>query len=239
MSKKLGVIGGLGPLASAYFYEMICRMTDARIDQEHLDLVIISKSSTPDRTEYMLGKNNDSPLPHLKEAGKDLERMGVDYIVIPCITAHYFYKDLSDNIKVPIIHIIKETAQYLKDRGVKSAGIMATEGTVKSGLFQNELYENGIRPIIPSQTGQEYISGIIYNNVKAGLPVNMEHFAKAKEELTGKGAEVIILGCTELSLIKRDGDIGPGFIDALEVLAMCGITKCGKRVKKEYLNLIT
>jgi len=239
MSKKLGIIGGLGPLATAYFYELICRMTDAGSDQEHIDMVIISKSSIPDRTDFILGKSLDNPLPHLIEAGKSLELMGVDVIAIPCITAHYFYKDLSDAIKVPIIHVIRETVKYLKDRGIKSAGIMATEGTIKSNLFQQELAENDIRPIIPSQTGQDYVSGIIYENVKAGLPVNMEHFVKVKEELKDKGADAIILGCTELSIIKRSENIGPGFIDALEVLAMCSITNCDKKIRKEYWNLIT
>lgn len=239
MTKKLGVIGGLGPLATAYFYELICCMTDARLDQEHIDMVIIGKSSIPDRTSYILGKSSESPFPHLLEAGKTLEMMGADYIAIPCITAHYFYKDLSEGLNIPVIHIIKETVKYLKDRGIKSAGIMATEGTIQSNLFQQELIENDIRPVIPSKTGQDYISSIIYDNVKAGLPVNMEYFNKAKDELIGKGADTIILGCTELSLIKRSGNIGSGFIDALEVLAMCSISKCNKAVKKEYSNLIT
>jgi len=239
MSKKLGIIGGLGPLATAYFYELICRMTDADSDQEHIDMVIISQSSTPDRTEFILGKSTKNPLPYLIKAGQSLERMGAHVIAIPCVTAHYFYKDLSDVIRIPVIHFIKETVGYLKDRGIKSPGIMATEGTIKSHLFQDELNANDIKPVIPSYTGQEYVSDIIYRNVKAGLPVNMEHFARVKDELMNKGAETIILGCTELSLIKRTENIGPGFIDALEVLAMCSITKCEKSVRKEFSNLIT
>lgn len=239
MSKKLGVIGGAGPLATAYFYELICRMTDAANDQEHIDMVIISKASTPDRTDFILGKSSKSPLPHLLEAGKTLEQMGVDYIAIPCITAHYFYNDLAQGVNIPIIHLIKETVKYLKDRGIKSAGIMATEGTIKSNLFQRELTENNIMPVVPSKTGQEYISGIIYKNVKAGLPVNMEDFARAKDDLLGKGAETVILGCTELSLVKQAHNVGPGFLDVLEVLALCSIEKCGKKVKKRYSNLIT
>ncbi|CRZ33838.1 aspartate racemase [Herbinix hemicellulosilytica] len=239
MPKRLGVIGGLGPLATAYFYELICRMTDAGKDQEHLDMVIIGKSSIPDRTEYILGKSSDSPMPQIKESAKTLEIMGVDYIAIPCITAHYFYREISESIKVPIVHIIKETVRYLKERGIKNAGIMATEGTIKSNLFQKELHENGINPVIPSKNGQEYISDIIYKNVKAGMPVDMVQFKKASDELLNKGADVIILGCTELSLVKRTADIGPGFIDALEVLAMCCINKCERPVRKEFSNLIT
>lgn len=239
MAKKLGVIGGLGPVATAYFYELVCRMTDACHDQEHIDMVIISKPSIPDRTDYILGRSKNSPLPHLIEAGKALEVMGVDCIAIPCITAHYFHNELSDNLKVPVIHIVKETARYLKSHGIKQAGIMATEGTIKSQLFQKELLENGITPVIPTEKGQEFISSIIYKNIKAGLPANMEQFNEVKEDLVRRGAETIILGCTELSLIKRDENIGSGFIDALEVLAKCSIVNCDAPLKKEYSNLIS
>lgn len=239
MAKKLGVIGGSGPLATAYFYELLCRMTDAEHDQEHIDLVIIGKSSVPDRTDYILGNSTESPLPHYIEAGKSLERMGMDLIAIPCITAHYFYRELSENIGIPIIHIVRETVRYLKDRKIKNAGVMATEGTIKSNLFQKELYENGIHPVVPSQKGQEYVSEMIYKSVKAGRPVNMELFSSVKEELLNKGADTIILGCTELSLIKRTENIGSGFIDALEVLALCSILRCGRPVRKEYSDLIT
>lgn len=239
MAKKLGVIGGLGPVATAYFYELVCRMTDAYHDQEHIETVIISKPSIPDRTDFILGRSTDSPLPHLIEAGKDLERMGVGCIAIPCITAHYFHKELTNYINVPVIHIIKETVRYLKEHGIKRTGIMATEGTIRSQLFQKELLENNITPVIPTDREQEFISSIIYKNIKAGMPANMEQFNEVKEGLVSRGAETIILGCTELSLIKRDENIGSGFIDALEVLAKCSITGCGSAVKKEYSNLIT
>jgi aspartate racemase len=239
MTKKLGVIGGLGPAATAYFYELVSCMTDAYLDQEHIDINIISKPSIPDRTDYILGRSADSPLPHMIEAGRTLVSTGVDYIAIPCITAHYFHEELSNNIKAPIIHIICETVKYLKSHDVKSAGIMATEGTIESQLFQNELIKNDIKPIIPSAQSQSLVTSFIYKNVKAGIPVNMEQFRVVTDELTGNGADTIILGCTELSMIKKENHIGPGFIDALEVLAMCSVTACGARLKKEYSNLIT
>jgi aspartate racemase len=239
MTKKLGVIGGLGPVATAYFYELVSRMTDANFDQEHIDIYIISKPSIPDRTDFILGRSSDSPLPHMIEAGNSLVALGADYIAIPCITAHYFHEELSQSIKAPIIHIICETADYLKKHNVRRAGIMATEGTIESSLFQKELLNHNIEPIIPSKQGQAHVTSLIYKNVKAGLPVNMNMFNEVKEELKSKGADTIILGCTELSMIKRDENIGSGFIDALEVLAMCSIICCGAKLKEEYLNLIT
>lgn len=239
MTKKLGVIGGLGPVATAYFYELVSRMTDAYLDQEHIEINIISKPSTPDRTDFILGRSTDSPLPQLIEAGRTLDLIGVDYIAIPCITAHYFHEELSNNIKAPIIHIICETVKYLQEQKVKQVGIMATEGTIESCLFQNELLKHGINPIIPSKHSQSLVTSLIYKNVKAGQPINMDQFNEVANELIDRGADTIILGCTELSMIKRDENIGPGFIDALEVLAMCSLTNCGAKLKKEYTNLIT
>lgn len=239
MAKKLGVIGGLGPGATAYFYQLVTQMTDASNDQDHIEIYIISKPSIPDRTDYILGRSYYSPLRPMIEAGKSLDLLGADCIAIPCITAHYFHEELSSSIKAPIIHIIKETVKCLKNHDVKNAGIMATEGTIASELFQNELSQNGIKPIVPSKKRQAMVSSLIYNNVKAGIPANMDYFREVTDELVNIGADTIILGCTELSLIKRDEDIGPGFIDAMEVLAKWSIINCEAPLKKEYFNLIT
>lgn len=214
-------------------------MTDARCDQEHIEMMIINKPSIPDRTDYILGKSTESPLFPMIEAGRALVASGADYIAIPCITAHYFHEELSDGISVPIIHIIKETVNCLKEQGVDKAGIMATEGTISSRLFQEELSIHGICPVVPSRKGQKIVSDLIYQNIKAGLPAEMDRFHTVTEELKENGASVIILGCTELSLIKRDVRLGHGFLDAMEVLAGCSVNLCGARLKKDYRNLIT
>lgn len=239
ITKRLGVIGGLGPIATAYFYELMIQMTDAKIDQEHIEMLIFSKPSIPDRTDYILGKSQDNPINDMIVVGNKLTDMGADHIAIPCITAHYFHEKLAEGIPAPIIHIIKETAVYLKNSGIAHAGIMATEGTIFSQLFQEELSANGIISIVPKKDRQKDITDLIYKNVKANLPVEIDKFKAAASELRSSGAEVIILGCTELSLIKRDYDIGPGFIDAMEVLAKCSIELCGAKLKDEYQILIT
>jgi aspartate racemase len=111
---------------------------------------------------------------------------------------------------------------------------MATEGTIQSLLFQHELEKEGINPIIPSEHSQSLVTSLIYDNVKAGKPVDMNRFAVIKDELIRKGSDIIILGCTELSMINRDENIGQGFVDALEILAMCSVIRCGARLKQEY-----
>lgn len=229
----------MGPIATAYFYELIIRMTDAETDQEHIEMLIHSKPQVPDRTDYIMGKSMDNPLPDLISMGNALTDMGADYIAIPCITAHYFQEQLTQTIKAPIINIIKETAAYLKSCDIKHVGIMATEGTIYGKMFQEELIKLDIEPLIPSEQQQKNITYLIYKNVKANRPVELDRFTAAAKELKNGGADVIILGCTELSIIKRDCNIGPGFIDAMEVVAMRSIQLCGARVKDGYHKLIT
>ncbi len=237
--KRLGVIGGLGPIATAYFYELIIKMTDAEIDQEHIEMLIFSKPSIPDRTDYILKKSTENPVYPMVDMGRKLVRLGADFIAIPCITAHYFHETLSQSIKVPVIHAIKETALYLKTQGINCAGIMATEGTIHSQIFQQELQEYGISSVLPNSESQQAVSDIIYKNIKANEPVEYQKFERVSGQLRKDGAEVIILGCTELSLIKRDFDIGPGFIDAMEVLAMRSVILSEAKLKFEYNFLIT
>lgn len=237
--KTLGIIGGLGPVATAHFMELVIRMTKAQTDQEHIDMVIFHTPTVPDRTAYILDHSKPNPVPKMIELGHKLAEEQADVIAIPCFTAHSFYEELSRNIPVPIVNGPLETARYLQAHHVKKAGIMATDGTIRQGLFHKALESCGIEPVVPSEQGQKNVMSLIYDDVKWGRPAEMPKFRQVTEELRKKGAEVIILGCTELSMIKRDEEIGPGFLDAMEVLAMRSVVSCGKELNEEFQNLIT
>lgn len=238
-SKTLGVIGGLGPIATSHFMELIIRMTEAKVDQEHLDMILYSRPSIPDRTSYILDPTKPSPLPEMIRIGNALARQGADLIAIPCMTAHFFHEELAEAIPVPIVHAIHETCVHLKKHGIRKAGIMATDGTIRSKLFQRELLRHGIEPVIPGPEGQKCVMSIIYDDIKANRPADMEKFNRASGELREQGAEAIILGCTELSLVKRDCRLGAGYLDAMEVLAQTCVVQCGGQLKEEYQELIS
>ena len=237
--KRLGVIGGLGPMASAYFLELLVRMTDAATDQEHLDVTLLCRPSIPDRTAAILGKSKDSPVPMMQAAAKELEQAGACCIAVPCITSHHFFGELQPAVSIPFLHLVRETVAHLKEQGVKKAGILATTGTVRTRLFQDELERQGLSWAVPSSEGQEKVMHLIYQNVKAGFPPEMPLFEEVSRELRNQGAECMILGCTELSMIKKDYPLGPGYLDAMEVLAKASIRFCGKPLKPEFQNLIT
>lgn len=236
--KTLGVLGGLGPMASAYFLQLIVQMSDAATDQEHMEVILHSKPQIPDRTRFILGQSGDNPLPQMAEAGKRLAAQGADMLAIPCITAHYFQEQLEAEVGIPILNAVEETALYLEQAGIASAGILATDGTLASGLFQTCLAEHQISCILPGKEDQGTVMRLIYENVKAGKPVEFPLFEALSDRLFDTGAQVILLGCTELSLIKRDYALGAGFLDVLEVLARKAVLCCG-RLKKEYEVLIT
>ena len=151
----LGVIGGLGPIATAHFMELVIRRTEATTDQEHLDMILYNRPSIPDRTGYILDPTKPNPLPEMIRVGNALARQGAKLIAIPCMTAHYFHADLTRYIEAPIVHAIHETAAHLKKHGISRVGIMATDGTIRSRLFQQELEKHGITPLIPGEEGQK------------------------------------------------------------------------------------
>ena len=234
---SLGIIGGLGPMATAYFMELLVKMTKAECDQDHLEMIIYNSPKIPDRTAYILGKSPDSPLPEIISLGQRLRQQNVSCIAIPCITAHYFHHEIQDGIGLPVIHAIRDTAEILHHAGMQRVGIMATDGTIESGIFQREIEQAGMQAVLPDAQTQAMVMHLIYDDVKAGKPVDMEMFAQVKDHLKAAGAQVIVLGCTELSVIKKDHELGDGFIDAMEVLSRSAILACGKEINPEYEEL--
>jgi aspartate racemase len=235
--KRLGVIGGLGPMATAVFLEMIVEMTDAKTDQEHIEVLLHSMPRIPDRTKFILGESNDSPMPYFIDMGRKLSNDGADIIAIPCITAHFFQKELEKNLGCTVINTIVETANYLKAEGISRVGIMATDGTIKSKLFQNVLCEYGIECVLPDYANQKNVMNIIYGNVKAGIPADMDVFNMVSRSLFNGGAQKILLGCTELSVVRhKNGGLSEKYLDVMEVLARKSIIECGT-LKDKYIHL--
>lgn len=236
--KTLGVIGGLGPMATAYFMELIMKMTDAKKDQEHLEMIILNRPSIPDRSSYIIDHSKANPLFPMIVAGKELIEAGAEVLATPCITAHYFHNEIQDACPVHVIHLIYELGIILKKRNVAKVGILATDGTIESGLFQKELIKHGVRCVVPEDESQKEVMHIIFDRIKAGDTVTSESLKNVTDQLRKNGAQQIILGCTELSLIKRNDNEARLYIDALEVLAACSIRECNAPLTLKAKELI-
>ncbi len=223
---KLGILGGLGPMASAYFYEMITAHTKAERDQDHIDILLSSRATTPDRTDFIMGKSDVSPLPVMIEDAKYLESCNVSAIVIPCNTAHYFIDEIRKSVSIPMPSIITETVNHVKRCKRKKAGIMATDGTISTNTYQMECDRLGIGWETPSEENQKILMELIYGCVKGGRKADAEKFYAVADELWQKGCDTVILGCTELSVINRALPRDSRYVDSLEVLAYTAIKLC-------------
>lgn len=236
--KTLGIIGGLGPMATAYLLQLIIEMTDAKTDQEHLDVIVFDRPNVPDRTAHILDPQKPSPLPSMTATAKILESLGAGCICAPCVTSHYFYRELSESVSVPFLNMVEETAKELKAAGKRQPGIMATTGTVSTGLFQTAFREEGLEAVLPDENCQALVMSLIYDDIKAGKPADPEKFRKVSELLYSSGCDCIVLGCTELSLIKKSAGLDGRYLDALEVLSKRCVEACGGKLKRKYRTLI-
>ncbi|MCD8055341.1 MAG: amino acid racemase [Clostridiales bacterium] len=222
--KTLGIIGGLGPLASAHFYKMITEHTKAERDADNLNIIIYSRADTPDRTAYIMGKSDESPVPALIKSAGTLERAGAEVLAIPCNTSHMFLDEISAAVSIPVLSMVELTADFVRNCGCRRAGIMATDGTLASGIYKRALSERGIECVYPDTETQRLIMSVIYDYVKAGRAGGEAIFRKAAEKMLSTGCDAVILGCTELPLVAYDDE---RFIDTLEVLACEAIKYCG------------
>ncbi len=230
MSKHiLGVLGGLGPMSTFYFCELITSHTCAERDADHIDMFISSRASTPDRTAYILGKCKENPLPIMKEDTAKLVAAGADLIVIPCNTAHYFYDGLTADCPVRILNIMSETVNFMKQQGVKHCGLLATDGTVQSGAYHRLCERADIQCSTPSSEQQRQLMSVIYGSVKQNKPADLSVIRNIADSLRAQGCECLVLGCTELSLLRRQGLCEPYYLDSMEVLAYRTILECEKK----------
>jgi aspartate racemase len=225
----LGILGGLGPMASVYFCELLISHTKAERDSDHINFLLSSRADTPDRSSFILGRSKDDPTPIMIEEAKRLENAGADLIAIPCNTAHHFYQSICDEVSIPILNIIHETAKFCKACRVTRIGVLATEGTAASGAYQKFLEEYAIEVIPLKSCEQNEINRIIFDQIKCGKEPDVSSFCQVVDALCERGAQLIVLGCTELSLIKKQDHLPEYIIDSLELLALSAITTMRKK----------
>jgi len=191
-------------------------------EQEYLDILIYSKPTIPDRTAFIIGKSDISPLDSMTGALKVLENAGASCVAIPCVTSHFFYDDLLKAVSIPILNMPEETAHFVVDCGISRIGLLATDGTLKGRVFHNAFEKSGIELIGLSPDSQTRLMEIIYD-VKRGGSAGPEILDASAAELRSLGAEALVLGCTELCVIARDN---PDYINAMEVLARAALGFC-------------
>jgi len=231
MNKSIGIVGGMGPLATCDLMNKIIHHTDASCDQEYARICVDCNTNIPDRTGAILHGGAD-PLPEMVKSAVRLQAMGADVLVMSCNTAHYFYEQICRFIDIPMLHMPLETAKCLAQQGVKKAAVLATDGTVQVGIYEKALQQMGIEPVYPNPEDQKFVMSLIYDYVKAGKPITQQAQIKAMvKRLMDDGAETMILGCTELPIVFAQMDEDLPTVDPTEVLACAAVRAVGGKLK--------
>lgn len=235
MKKNIGILGGMGPLATADLFRKIVTMTKAGCDNEHIRIYIDDNASIPDRTAAILSGGTD-PTPVMADSLRKLEACGADCIIMPCNTAHYFLPRLQAMTEVPFLSMLEATAVACARRFPgQTAAILATKGTLATGLYEQALAAQGVSYLVPNADEQDALMRVIYQGVKADAAPEQYRadMEGVMQTLAARGADYFILGCTELPLAADLLGLTQPMIDPTTELARAAITFCGYEIKGE------
>ena len=251
--KKLGIIGGMGPLATARLFETIVELTKSDSDAGHIRTLIDCNPGIPDRTRAILD-GGESPVPEIVKTAKGLITQGAEVLLLACNTSHYYFEEIENALreetvgagdvgksagetghKFKLINLIEETGKTVLEKGMTRVGVLATRGAVEGRVFDKYLTPMGIECVYPDPEGQKVVNALIYDAVKAGRDLSgklADDYCKICKELFERGAQALILGCTEIPIAMNSADIWTRlseltFVDTIEVLAKAGIREAG------------
>lgn len=219
----IGVMGGMGPEATASFLRKLIEQTPVTKDQDHFRIIVDNNPKIPDRTRAIL-HGGPSPLTEMIKTGHNLIEAGASVLVMPCITAHYFYEDIKKQMSLPFYHVLQGLDDFLNEQypEVEKVGVLSTTATKKTQLFQKWITRNTVA--FPNDYTQEHnVMAAIFgeNGIKKG---NTGYYPKqllkeAADELIDAGCEIIIGGCTEVELALKQEDIDVPFVDPMLIAA--------------------
>ncbi len=216
--RVIGILGGMGPLATAELFRRVVEKTPAKRDQDHPRIIIYNNPKIPDRTAFILG-NGEDPRPELIASAKKLESWGADFIIMPCNTAHFFAETIQKAIEIPLVSMIEETAKVVRGMGLRKVGLLATDGTIKGLVYHRALLKHGVQIAVPGKKDQHKVMEAIYKGIKAG---NLELGRKLLLEVARRlerRSDGIIAGCTEVSVALKPRDLQVPLIDPMDVIA--------------------
>lgn len=229
--KTVGVIGGLGPLATLDFFDRVLRRTRAYREQDHLRLIIDNNTKVPDRNAHLRGEG-PSPGPALAASAKGLELAGAELIVMACNTTHAWESDIRAAISTPFLSIIDVTTEAVVNMGAETVGVMAVDACLTMELYQKSLAKAGVKPVLLVPDSQRTFMELIYR-IKSGDSGDTVKRAMATlaRRLEAQGAEAIIAGCTEIPIVLTADDLDGELVSSTDVLVERTILAAGGELK--------
>ena len=219
MKNFFTILGGMGTLATESFVRVLNQRTPAQVDQDYLNYLLVNHATVPDRTAYILDKNLASPVTAILEDIQQQELLQPNFLVLTCNTAHTFFEELQAATTIKILHMPRLAAKKAlttKPRGEQlKVAILATSGTVNSGVYGQEFNESDCQVVYPEADVQEKVINLIYRDVKESQYLNQELFQEILTDmLVTANCDVAVLGCTELSLMNEVTDHNFTVVDA-------------------------
>jgi len=212
MKNFFTVIGGMGSLATESYVHLLNERTPTKKDQDYLDYILVNHSTVPDRTAHILDNSKPSFLPPLVEDIKQQSLLKPEFMVIICNTAHYYYKELQAATDIPLIHMPHMAISVLKEKypNAKKVGLIATKGTIADHVYENEIKEAGFELSLGDQDVQDRVESLIYDDIKVKGQVDADKYYGILKTMHDKfDCDVIVLGCTELSLAQEKASNHP------------------------------
>ena len=230
--KTIGILGGMGPEATLDCFAKIIRNTPAKKDQDHLRVIIDSNPKIPDRPAAIIGKG-ESPVPAMVEGCRCLQLAGADFIIIPCVTAHFFLEEIRQQAELPILSIFDVVTETIVSQypQITAVGLLAISASLSSGLFQKRLATDKLKTIVPDETHQSKVMAAVAD-IKKTRPSRSRaqitsELIETAENLISNGAQGIIAGCTEIPLALKQDHLQVPYFDALTILARSAILEAG------------
>lgn len=236
MAEVIGILGGMGPEATRDCFAKILKNTPAKRDSDHLRVIIDSNPGIPDRIAAILG-DGESPVAALVDGCRGLEKAGADFVIMPCVTVHYFHPEIQAESPLPVLSIIDEVVDTVHRElpGTRTAGLMGTVATIQSGLFQNRLARDNIDTLVPEGAQQSKITDAIKDikdsrppRIRSEITADLIEAAVHLIEKKPEGADVIIAGCTEIPLALGQEHLAVPYLDSLTILARAAIRYAGR-----------
>ena len=230
--KTIGILGGMGPEATAFMFNLFIEEAKTEKDQDHPKIIIFSNPETPPRTDAIF-KQGENPVPYLIKGISLLQNSGAEIIVMPCVTAHYFIQDVIKDRDFTFISLLDEAVKWVKTNfpGLQKAGLLSSSGTIKSGIFHNAFEKKDIQLMTPDENEQKIIMDAIFGKrgIKAGYKTgnSRENIIRAAISLINKGAEAVIAGCTEIPLVLKAEDINAPYIEPMHITVRAALKKAG------------
>lgn len=229
-TKKLGIIGGMGSRACSLFFNKVIDYCPADTDQDFIEIVVHNNTDIPDRTRAII-YNETSPLKEIIRSIRLMDQSQVDILVLTCNTSYYFYDEFSKYAQARILHPMQLVRQYVQEHHFSKVGLLATTGTIQSGIYHKEFWKHGI-PLLTLDTGDQedlfmqsvYMENGLKSSSISGSAVKLMH--NAMQRLLDMGVDTIIAGCTEVPLALNPGNVPVAFIDPMDILARAVVAEC-------------